>query len=88
MRVSSVLSVLVGCVALSACTHSPRAQNPMPASSVWVCHADQDQVRHWLRVSAADGDIHRGHADRVSSYRQDEGARCDNRSDAQDRRGP
>ena len=85
MKIASVLGALAGCVALAACVASPRAQSPMQVSSVWVCHGDQDRV--WLRVNAADADVHRHHGDRVSSYRQDENQRCDNASDARDRRG-
>jgi hypothetical protein len=92
MKVSSMWGVLVGCVALSACMYSPRAQSPMRAqvqvdvSSVWVCRSANND-RQWQRVPAEDADGHRRQGNRVSNTRQDEGQRCDNASDAHDRRG-
>jgi hypothetical protein len=85
MKLSTVLSLMVGGVALSACMYSPRAQSPMQASSVWACHGDQS--RQWQRVPVADADGHRSHGDRISNSRQDEGQQCDNASAARDRRG-
>ena len=85
MKVSTVLGMLTGCIALSACMYSPRGPSPQQVRSVWVCHGDQS--RQWQRVSAADGDGYRSRGDRVTSSPQNEGQRCDNTSDSRDRRG-
>lgn len=82
MKVLSALGVMVGCVALASCMQ-PRVEGEVRVSSVWVCHGDHD--RRWQRVNTSDRDSHRGHGDRVTTNRQDEGQPCDNSSDSRDR---
>jgi hypothetical protein len=83
MKITMLVSVLVGCVALSSCARRMRLEGTLQVSSVWVCHGDDHK---WQRADARDADEHRRHGDRVSNSRQDEGQRCDNASDARDRR--
>ena len=76
MKISILMCVLAGGVALSACARPMRMQGTVQLSSIWVCHGDRD--RKWQRVDASEGDQHRRHGDRVSNDRQEEGQRCDN----------
>jgi len=74
MKPSAYVCLLLVCVALPACATVTTVAAPQPQTSVWVCHGGRNPK--WHRVSAAAGDAHRRHGDRVSEQPQPTGQRC------------
>ena len=66
--------VFAACALLSACSVYGTARVAQPDNRVWVCHGGDNAT--WMRVSARDGDRHRGHGDVVSLEVRTEGERC------------